>query len=256
MLFLGTGFSSGVPEGNCACEVCEKARDMSSPFFRTRSSVLIEHDGKNILIDAGTDFRFQTIKHNVRKIDAVLITHAHEDHIGGIPDLRGFSSTWGNDPALSMYCRQQEINALKRRFGYIFDENVTSTKPKFGVKTIEPGKPFDVFGLTVTPMLVSHPPEDAFGFRINDLAYIPDAKTIPSESMKLLQGIKTLVILGNSDESYPKQMSIFEAAEIAKTLKAERVFFTHIGHRVQRNKADQTLPPHMKLAFDGLKIDF
>ena len=87
MLFLGTGFSSGVPEGNCACEVCEKARDMSSPFFRTRSSVLIEHDGKNILIDAGTDFRFQTIKHNVRKIDAVLITHAHEDHIGGVPHV-------------------------------------------------------------------------------------------------------------------------------------------------------------------------
>ncbi|MDO8624465.1 MAG: MBL fold metallo-hydrolase [Candidatus Diapherotrites archaeon] len=217
MLFLGTGGSSGVPDGTCDCEICAKAHDTNSRFFRTRSSALIENDGKFLLLDCGSDFWFQTVRWNVKRIDAVLLSHNHEDHMGGITNLRAYASTYKDErPPLPLYLRANELRELKSRFAFIFDNQIQTSKPKIDTRIIAHGDTMDLFGLKITVFDVSHPPEDALGFRINDLAYIPDVKEIPDKSLKLLEGIDTLVMMANSDKPYPKQMSIFEAAEVAK----------------------------------------
>lgn len=254
LLFLGTGASFGIPEPTCDCIVCTAARDTTSRFFRTRSSILITHRGKNILVDPGTDFWFQCVRQNVRQIDAVLLTHIHEDHSGGIPDLRNFSSSHSDNPPLPFFVHEKELPDLRKRFGYIFDEKVVSTKPKFDVRLLD--EKFDLFGLPITMLPVVHSTETTVGFRFNDLAYIPDALSIPDTTMELMKGISTLVIMGNSDKKYTKQMSIFESIEYAKKTGAKRVLFTHIGHRIERLDLEKILPPNMSLAFDGLQIEF
>lgn len=245
---MGTGASFAVPAPGCNCPVCKKGFKPFSKSYRTRSSVLIQNKGQNLLIDCSPDFREQVLKNKVKKLDVVLLSHLHVDATGGIGDLRGFSF----EKKVPLYANASTLKAVRKRFDYAFSKSVKTSKPEL---TLHPmPEKIKLFGLAITPIKALHPPVTTHGFRINDLAYLPDVKTIPKESKKQLKGIKTLIIDGTSDKPYLAHQTIFDSIALAQELDARKTYFTHIGHRVGRFPLK--LPRGMQLAYDGLKIKF
>ncbi len=250
LTFLGTGASYAVPAPGCDCSVCRRGFKPFAKWYRTRCSALIEHHGKSILIDVSPDFREQALRNQIRRIDAVLLTHAHMDSIGGIPDLRGYSHE--KEKKIPVFANSNSLKSIRHRFSYAFSPRVKTSKPELELREFPERMQWN--GLKIIPIRVLHPPIPTHAFRINDLAYVSDIKKMPAESRQKLHGIKTLVINGTSDIGYKGHQTIFESIELAKELKAKRVFFTHIGHRIERMKI--RLPKGMRLAHDGLKIRF
>ncbi|MFH0954975.1 MAG: MBL fold metallo-hydrolase [Candidatus Micrarchaeota archaeon] len=250
LTFLGTGSSYGVPSPGCTCFVCRRGFKPLATWYRTRSSVLVQNKGFSILVDCSPDFREQALRNNIRKIDLCLVTHSHADAVGGIPDLRGYSCE--ERKTIPVLANPKALKSIRRMFSYAFNEKVKTSKPQLELKKMP--KTMRLAGMRITPFEVIHPPLLTQGFRFNDLAFISDIKQLPKKSEKLLAGIKTLIIMGNSDREYYSHQTIFESVKMAKRLKAKRVFFTHIGHRIERIKVK--LPKGMQLAHDGLKIKF
>ncbi|MBU0635609.1 MBL fold metallo-hydrolase [Candidatus Micrarchaeota archaeon] len=248
LTILGSGSSYGVPAPGCTCLVCRQGFQPNSKQYRTRSSVLIENQGKNLLIDLSPDFREQALKNNISCVDACLITHGHADSIMGLQDLRSYSQ----EKEIPVFASPETIQGIQKMFYYMFDAKKNAHISRITLH--EFSKPFSLHGLKIAPIEVIHPPLSTAGFRIQDLAHIPDIKTLSEKSKPLLEGIKTLIVGATGDESYYSHQSIFEAIALARELKAEKTFFTHIGHRIDHIKP--ALPSGMQLAFDGLKIEF
>ena len=247
--FLGTGTSQGVPVISCDCEVC---RSLDFRDKRLRSSLFVETEKGNMVIDTGPDFRQQMLREGINRLDAVLFTHEHKDHTAGMDDIRSFNFKQRKD--MPIFARRQVLNQLKREFAYVFAQNKYPGVPQVAIHEIE-NRPFEVNGLRVTPIEVIHYKLPVFGFRIHDFTYITDAKTIAPEEADKVRGSRILVVNALQKAPHISHMTLDEAISFAQEMGAEQTYFTHISHQLGKHKAVQaTLPKGMSLAYDGQKI--
>jgi len=247
---LGSGTSMGVPTIGCDCAVCHS----SDPHDRrTRPSILLEFGGRFVLVDTTPDFREQAIREQIRQIDAVLYTHAHADHILGIDDLRPLS--YHHDGRIPLYARQEAADFIRNMFRYIFDANY-----KFGglarLELRPINGPFDLFGVRIQPIPIVHGDTEIFGYRVGSAAYLTDFSVIPRSSMALLEGLDVLFLDGLRHKPHPTHSTVENSIRIANETKAKRVFFTHICHDLPHQETNAALPPHVRLSYDGMRLEF
>jgi phosphoribosyl 1,2-cyclic phosphate phosphodiesterase len=245
---LGSGTSTGVPMVGCNCRGCssDDPRDR-----RTRASLLIQHEGRNILIDASTDLRFQALREGLGRVDAVLFTHSHADHVNGIDDLRGFHFL--HKEIIPCYGSRTTLDTLLAGFRYIFHEFDGSGYAPL-LQPYEVDSPFELFGLTVIPVPIEHGRTPALGFRIGNFAYLTDCNAIPDSSMALLAGLDVLVIDGLRWNPHPYHFNIEEAIAATAALKPGRTLLTHLTHDVLFVDGVR-LPAGYGFACDGMKFD-
>ncbi|MBA2362666.1 MAG: MBL fold metallo-hydrolase [Chloroflexia bacterium] len=247
--FLGTGGSFGVPMLACPCAVCASP---DSRDKRLRTSALVTVNDQRLLIDASPDLRAQGIEHGVNRVDAVLFTHDHADHVGGIDDLRAYNLR--QDGKLSCYGDARTLAAIQSRFDYIF-----SSRPALGSRPqldlCEINGPFTLWGQEITPLQVMHGEQPITGYRIGDLAYITDASSLPEETVAAVRGVNVLALNALRHEPHPLHLSLDEAIEMARRIGAKRTYFMHLGHELEHEGTSRLLPEGIKLAYDGLKIE-
>lgn len=249
--FLGTGTSQGVPVIGCRCEVCLSENTCDK---RLRSSVMIEHEGKIAVIDSGPDFRQQMLRENVTRLDALIFTHEHKDHIAGLDDIRAFNFIMKRK--VDIYATERVQQAIKREFPYIFDEIKYPGIPEINLHTIT-GKPFTAAGIEFVPVEVSHYLLPVFGYRIGDFTYITDAKRIAAEEKKKIHGCHTIVINALRHEHHVSHFTLQEAVDLLLELECKQGWLTHISHQLGRhNDVNRMLPEHIRCAYDGLKLEF
>ncbi len=250
LTFLGTGTSVGVPTIGCSCKVCT-SKDLHDR--RLRCSAMVETDNTRILIDCGPDFREQMLRQDFRKIDAILITHSHYDHVGGIDDVRPFCE-FGD---INVYCDPISEKSLRQTVPYCFAEHLYPGVPKICLHTIRPHEELQVNELCVIPFQVMHDKLPILGYKIGKLAYITDMKTIPDHEISLLQDIDVLVVNAlRFTKEHHSHMLVDEALAFAKKTSAKRIFFTHMCHDIGlHEEVNKLLPPHVELAFDGEVVD-
>ncbi|MBI5562392.1 MAG: MBL fold metallo-hydrolase [Deltaproteobacteria bacterium] len=248
LIILGCGTSTGVPLIGCHCPVCSSGDERNR---RTRSSVLIGINGKNVLIDTATDLRAQAIANRVERVDAVLYTHPHADHIHGIDDLRSFNMAQGC--AIPCYGNAATMERIRSIFSYIFrDDAADGWKPDLSTTVVD--GPFVLFGAVVTPVPVMHGPMRILGYRVGDAAYLTDCSGIPEESVGLLQGLDVLIIGALREKPHPTHFTIQQAVEAASLIKARRTILTHMGHNVDYVSASASLPKGVELGYDGMRV--
>jgi phosphoribosyl 1,2-cyclic phosphate phosphodiesterase len=254
--FLGTGTSTGVPMIGCDCAVCASPDPRDK---RMRPSILVEvpaPDGgtKRLLVDTTPEMRVQMLRAGVRRIEAALITHTHADHIFGLDDIRQFNFRWGMD--MPVYGTEPTLAHLRRVFDYCFlDTQAGGGKPRLVLTPFEPYVPFDLFGVTVTPLIVLHGSLPVVTFKFGaGFAYVTDVSKIPDETRPHLRGLDTLVVGTVRYEPHPSHFSLGEAlAEIAD-LAPRQAYLTHLSHYFGHEKVSADLPPGVALAHDGLTV--
>lgn len=248
--FLGTGTSQGVPVIACNCEVCTSADPHDK---RLRSSIMIENDGKVIVIDSGPDFRYQMLRGKVQRLDAIVFTHEHKDHTAGLDDIRAFN--YKQQGPIDVYATTRVQEQLKREFYYIFAEFKYPGIPQLTLHTIGM-EPFDVAGLKFIPIEVMHYKLPVLGFRIGDFTYITDAKTVAEKEVEKIKGTKILVINALQKQEHISHFTFDEAIDFAKHIGAEKTYFTHISHRLGLHaEVSKILPAGIELAYDGLRLE-
>lgn len=249
LTFLGTGTSQGVPVIACTCAVCRStdARDK-----RTRSSVLVEAEGRTLLIDAGPDLRQQMLREQVTQLDGVLLTHEHMDHIAGMDDLRAFSFAQEPPRPIPIFGDAPTLTAVRRVFAYAFSGSAYPGMPQFDLHTIG-NAPFQAMGVPVVPVEVMHYRMPVLGFRIGGLAYITDAKSIAAAEQEKIKECEVLVVNALRKEEHISHLNLQEALDLIAELAPKRAFLTHISH-LMGTHASVELPPSVSLAYDGLKV--
>lgn len=252
LTFLGTGTSTGVPQIGCGCEVCRSADPHDR---RLRASALVRAGGKTLLIDPGPDFREQMLTHPTPRIDAVLITHSHYDHVGGIDDLRPFCHRMPEGHPMPVYCAPDVAADLHARVPYCFVEHPYPGAPTFALHDIYPLHPFRAAGVEVLPVRVMHWKLPILGFRIGPLAYVTDCKTMPDETVEALRGVDTLVINALRHEEHISHLTLEQALAIVARIRPRVAWLTHISDRLGLHcVTDPSLPDGVHLAYDGLTI--
>lgn len=251
--FLGTGTSQGVPMIGCNCEVCTSVDHRDA---RLRSSVWIRQNvGKkevSLVIDTSMDFRFQMLRAKVDKLDAVLYTHPHRDHTGGMDDLRAYNYRMGK--AVDVYCTHDVTVDLEKTFGYAFDKNPYPGVPQLKLHEIN-NEPFDVDGLTVIPIKGRHFVIDVTGYRIDNFAYLTDFDMIYEDQYRKLEGLEVLVINALRLKEHKSHFTLDQALEVIKRVKPKRAYLTHMSHQIGRyEELVKTLPEGVLPAYDGLEI--
>jgi len=235
LIFLGTGTSFGVPQVGCSCRTCTST---DSRDKRTRAAVLIEDNGRRLLIDTPPELRQQLVAAGVTGVEAVLFTHAHADHVHGPADT---------------------MAELARRFNYIFDPGVRAepgtTKPELRAQALEPDRDTEIAGLRVRPLRLPHGSHTVFGYRVGPVAYLTDAKTIPDAARAQLGGLEVLVLNGLLSRPHPLHLSIPEAVAAAQDIGARRTFLTHLTHETPHAELVTRLPAGVAPAYDGLVIE-
>lgn len=247
--FLGTGTSQGVPVIGCTCEVC-KSLDYRDK--RLRSSVHILVNGQSFVIDTGPDFRQQMVRETIKRVDAILFTHAHRDHTAGLDDVRAYNFL--QNMSMPVYATQETLTQLRNDFAYIFEAHHYPGLPRLDLRSITENS-FTINGVEVIPLPVTHLNLPVLGFRIGDFSYITDANFISEETFERLTGTKILVLNALQQESHVSHFNLVQAIEIAKKIKAERTYFTHLSHKMGLHaEINRQLPENIQLAFDGLSI--
>jgi phosphoribosyl 1,2-cyclic phosphate phosphodiesterase len=247
--FLGTGTSQGIPVIACPCPVCHSP---NSHDKRLRTSVLIEIGTHNILIDSGPDFRQQMLKANVQKLDAILFTHEHKDHIAGLDDIRAFN--YVQQKPIDIYAEERVHWALKQEFAYIFAEQKYPGVPQVTMHLID-NQPFEIGEIQVVPIRVMHMRLPVLGFRIGDFTYITDANYISEDEKEKILGSKYLVINGLRKQKHISHFSLGEALLLIEEISPKRAYITHISHQMGfHDDAQAGLPPNVMLAYDGLEL--
>jgi len=248
--FLGTGTSQGVPVIACHCRVCRNGKEKDK---RLRSSVLIEADNKIILIDAGPDFRYQMLREKVERLDGILITHHHKDHIGGMDDVRSFN--WLTKNAVDIYATPVSQKVIMNDFFYAFEENAYPGVPSYNLHTIDHQK-FKVKGIEIEPLEALHLKMPVLGFRIGDFAYITDANYLPVSTLKKLVGCKVIVLSALRREKHISHFNLEEAIQIMEFLRPEKGYLTHVSHLMGfHDETNAMLPDYIQLAYDRLTIE-
>ncbi len=247
---MGTGTSQGVPVIACDCDVC---RSVDFKDKRLRSAIHIETDGTSIVVDTGPDFRQQMLRERIKKLDAVLFTHAHKDHTAGMDDIRSFNFKQKKD--MPIYGRKSVLEQVKSEFPYVFAEDKYPGVPQIDPIEIK-NKPFHVNGVRVIPVEVMHHQLPVFGFRVGDFTYITDAKSIAPEEKEKIKGSKVIVLNALRKEWHISHLNLEEAIALAEELKAEKTYLTHISHLMGKHRlVNSELPDSVELAWDGLKIE-
>jgi phosphoribosyl 1,2-cyclic phosphate phosphodiesterase len=251
--FLGTGTSVGVPVIGCKCPVCASPDPHNT---RLRSAGLLRIGGTTILVDSGPDLRAQALREELGGIDAVIYTHAHLDHVAGFDELRAFC--WRKPDPLPMHATQECMETLVRMFGWAFsEENIYKGYVKPDARIID--GPFFYGDLKITPLPVEHAAVETIGFRFDhpgrrSLAYLPDVKRIPNDTMWHLRGVDVLVVDALRPEPHPTHCSITEALGIVDEAQPGEAWLTHLGHENEHSALEAGLPAGVRVAWDGLKI--
>jgi phosphoribosyl 1,2-cyclic phosphate phosphodiesterase len=246
---LGSGTSVGVPTIGCTCKVCHSPDPRDR---RLRPSVCLRWDGFTVMIDTGPDFRQQALRHGIRQIDAVLYTHPHADHILGIDDLRPFN--FHQKEPIPIHGAAQTLDVIRHVFSYIFHDGPTqSSRPKISVHEFN-GQPIGVGGLEFVPVPVRHGSGECHGFRFGRNAYLTDHSEIPEESMTLLENLDVLFLDALRYKPHPTHSTVDESLRIVERLKPRLTYFTHISHDLLHERAESLLPPHVRMAYDGLEL--
>lgn len=246
---LGTGTSCGVPQIGCQCKVCTSTDPRDK---RLRCSALVETESTTLLVDCGPDFREQMLRIGMRKpIDACLITHEHYDHVGGIDDLRPFSYL----QTLPLYADSYSARHLRERLPYCLVTNLYPGVPQLELREVAPHDTFAVGDISVTALKVMHGELPILGYRIGDIGYITDMKTMPEEEMELLKGVKILLVNGLRQKPHPTHQTIQDAVDFSKKIGSPETYIIHLCHHAGLHAdVDAGLPDGVHLAYDGLKI--
>ncbi|MFT5952903.1 MAG: phosphoribosyl 1,2-cyclic phosphate phosphodiesterase [Bacteroidia bacterium] len=248
--FLGTGTSQGVPIITCTCPVCSSTDPRDN---RLRTSVLIETEHTNIVLDTGPDFRQQMLRENVQKVDAILFTHGHKDHTAGFDDIRGFN--WKTKEAMEVYANEEVEIVLKRDFHYAFAEHKYPGVPNLNLNVIQ-NKNFMIRDVAITPIEVLHYKLPVFGYRIGDFSYITDANFISDSEKEKLKGSKVLVLNALRKSEHISHFTLDQAVAIAQEIGAEQTYLIHMSHQMGLHaEVDSELPEGINLAYDGLAVN-
>lgn len=248
---LGSGTSQGVPVIGCSCAICSSSDERDKRF---RSSVLIEIDGKHIVIDTGPDFRSQMLANHVKQVDAVLFTHEHKDHTAGLDDIRPFN--FMQDEVIPVFASNRVAEAIQREYAYIFAEKKYPGAPEINLRIIE-NEAFNPFtSLKVIPIQVMHGQIPVFGYRINDFTYITDAKTIDQIEIDKVKGTEILIINALRLESHHSHFNLDDALSFIAEIAPKKAYLTHISHVFGKHEEiEKMLPPGVFVAYDGLQIN-
>jgi phosphoribosyl 1,2-cyclic phosphate phosphodiesterase len=254
LTFLGTGTSFGVPQIGCGCAVC---RSPDPRDKRSRVGALVETDGgTRLLIDTPPELRLQLIANGVDRVDAILFTHDHADHTHGLDDVRAITNR--RAAPLTMYGPSDSLERLSQRFPYIFDESMIvlpgTSKPEGRAESLVAGVTVRIGDVDVTPVAVPHGRVTVFAYRIGDLAYVTDAKSIPPQALAVLRGAKVLVINALFRTDHPTHLSLPEAIDAAREIGAARTYLTHLTHDNFHADLEAELPRDIQPAFDGLTV--
>ncbi|HEY6119541.1 MAG TPA: MBL fold metallo-hydrolase [Pyrinomonadaceae bacterium] len=251
LTFLGTGTSTGVPSIGCSCETCVSADPRDK---RLRVSVVIEHAGQTVLIDTSSDFRQQALRFGLKRLDAVLITHCHADHIFGLDDIRPLNFRFG---ALGVYANERAWNDIRRIFKYIFEpSHFGGGLPQVLAHTVIPGAKFCLgHDVEITPLEVIHGRLPVMAYRLNDFAYATDLSEIPQATLEAFSGLDVLVLDCLRFREHPTHLWVDKALEYIERIKPRRAFFTHIAHDVMHERDSMRLPAGVEWAYDGLVLE-
>jgi phosphoribosyl 1,2-cyclic phosphate phosphodiesterase len=249
LTFLGTGTSNGIPVIGCDCEVCTSSDPRN---IRNRTSAVVRWDDTVILIDTSPELRLQSRANQLNRIDAVVYTHAHADHTGGLDDLRRFNEI--NQAHLPVYASPITAEMLRDRYSYAFVDHFPFYGGKPDLTLHEFVGPFDIGGKVVTPVPLMHGQLPISGFRFGSLGYVTDAKTIPPESLELLRGVDVLILNALRERAHPTHLSISEAVEIATDLAPRQTWLVHLSHETSHAQATALLPEGIGVAYDGLTV--
>ncbi len=248
--FLGTGTSGGVPMIACDCLVCSSENDKDK---RLRSSILVESKNTSLVVDTTPDFRTQMLREKVKKLDAVVFTHPHKDHIAGLDDIKAFN--YFQKKAVEVYANKLTEEALRREFYYIFADNKYPGVPHIDLHTIS-DEPFEVGDIPVIPILVYHLNMPVLGFRFGNFTYITDANRINDEEKEKIKGSEVLVVNALRKKQHISHFTLQEAIDLAGDLQIPQAYLTHISHQLGlHDKINAEIPPNIQLAYDGLQID-
>lgn len=247
--FLGTGTSIGVPVPTCDCAVC---RSDDRRNHRLRPSAWLEWEGASILLDAAPDLREQALRYDIARIDAVLFTHGHADHVLGLDDLRLYN--WRQRAPVPVYGNQETLEAIGRTFWYVFDEKPTeSTRPSIDRRLVQ--GPFSLLGSRIIPVPLLHGEAEILGYRVGEFAYLTDVSRIPDPSYELLRGLRLLVLSALRERPHPNHFSLEQSLAAAARIGARRTLLTHMSHELHYATVSAGLPPGVELAYDGLSIE-
>ena len=246
---MGTGTSSGVPMVGCGCEVCTSADKKDK---RLRSSILVQSADTSVVVDAGPDFRYQMLRTGIKRLDAVIFTHPHKDHVAGLDDVRGFN--YFMRKPMEIYGNEMTLEVIIREFPYAFTEKKYPGAPNIQLNTIS-SQPFQINDLVITPILVWHMQMPVLGYRFGKFTYITDANRIEESSREMIRGSEVLVLNALRKEKHISHFSLSEAIAEVKELGAPQAYFTHISHQLGKHAdVSKELPEGIHLAYDGLSL--
>jgi phosphoribosyl 1,2-cyclic phosphate phosphodiesterase len=249
--FLGTGTSTGVPMIACGCAVCTSTDEKDK---RLRTSILVESPGTTIVVDTGPDFRAQMLRLNIKKLDAVLFTHSHKDHVAGLDDVKAFNFIMKKQ--MELYANSQTEEALRREYYYAFMDTKYPGIPELNLNTITL-EPFAIGDIRIVPILTWHLKMPVYGFRFGKFTYITDANRIDEDEKEKIRGSEIMVVNALRKQSHLSHFSLGEAIDLVQDLKVKTGYFTHISHQMGLHSEIETeLPDGMHLAYDGLQLKF